>query len=324
MTVSGEQRGRSGLNDREGADDGYLLPRARLLVMIRAVDRHDSSGVRRTFQVFYPITHRKTAACSRSGSAVCLNPRAGGPRPGTELFLPWEAELSRRWPAAAGADHLLAGRSLRDAGRGAVTIAALLRGASSYWTASRLSQALETAVASTAVRLDLTNALRQRVQEMAASQRGAWIEWSSGRPEQAQALAEKSRTAAARTHEHLAGIRPQVTLAESRSGSEAIESSIRTWECDAARVFDLRSARQAPEALQLMRAQTGAALKDIETSSAAIIASGRAALRVDREEAASARRLSLAIILAFSALVLLASSFGLWAALQACKELVTT
>jgi hypothetical protein len=82
-----------------------------------------------------------------------------------------------------------------------VLSAGVILAAYSAWNAARMSGALKTAVTSTAIKLDPTNALRQRAQEMAASQRGAWIAWSSGEQDKANALVEKFAKAAARTHE---------------------------------------------------------------------------------------------------------------------------
>lgn len=61
------------------------------------------------------------AVYSRSGSIICSNPRASSPRLGTELFLLWEVEISKRWLAGVGIAHLFAGPYLRDSGRGSVT-----------------------------------------------------------------------------------------------------------------------------------------------------------------------------------------------------------
>jgi methyl-accepting chemotaxis protein/methyl-accepting chemotaxis protein-1 (serine sensor receptor) len=204
---------------------------------------------------------------------------------------------------------------------GSVTIAAMLMGGFSLWMSYRLGAALTTAVTSTSVKLDLTNAMRQRVQEMAASERAAWIEWSSGRPEQAQAMTEKFRKAAGRTHEQVAEIQPLLTIEANRRGLAEIEGVIRNWERSAARVFELCASQQTPQALDLMRAETDTAIRSIETVAAAVVAAERAALKVDRDNAASARRLSLLMNLMLGVIVIASAAFGLWSALGACRVL---
>lgn len=61
------------------------------------------------------------AVYSRSGSVVLSNLNATSARLGTELFVLFEKEFSRRWTAGVGVAHLYAGPYLRQSGRGSVT-----------------------------------------------------------------------------------------------------------------------------------------------------------------------------------------------------------
>jgi len=192
---------------------------------------------------------------------------------------------------------------------GGLLSVAILAQSFAAWNASRLSHDLEIAVTKTAIKLDLTNALRQRCQEMAASQRASWIRASTGDTAGAQKAIAKFKKAAARTHEQVTEIRPLLTSNEGAAELSAIERSIAGWEPSAEKAFRLSLDGQHAEARAEMERDLDANLSAIEKEAASLVATLRSLLKQDRAAAASAATFSTA--LTWGSFLLLAATAAL-------------
>jgi len=205
---------------------------------------------------------------------------------------------------------------------GILSVAILAQGFAA-WNASRLARDLETAVTKTAIKLDLTNALRQRCQEMAASQRASWIRSSNGDSAGAEKAIAKFKKASARTREQIAEIRPLLAADEGRAQLAAIESALTAWAPSAEKAFRLSLAGQHPEARAEMERDLDANLNAIEKEAASLVATLRDFLKHDRASAASASSFSTALTWASFLLLAAAAALSLRILYKALASLST-
>ncbi len=185
---------------------------------------------------------------------------------------------------------------------GAVLLLGLAIAGYSAWNTRSLATSLEHAVTVTAAKLDLINALRQRVQEMAASQRGAWIAWSIGNQEEGKALEAKFLKAQARTKEQIAEIRPLLVTEEGKAAMAVVEKQLAEWERLAPQAFAAMGGSNGAAALPLLQ-RINPLIAEFETAAAEVVAIQRAFLKEDRAAASQRRQTSTAVTLALIALL---------------------
>lgn len=120
------------------------------------------------------------------------------------------------------------GKKLTSAFGGMVVLVLGLGGAA-YWSVGNLGSELEEAVKVTAKKLDVVNALRARVQELVATNRGVQLAYVNNDTERARANMQKLDAAYNRIGAQIQEIRPLLHTEAGKAALNLIQTHIASW-----------------------------------------------------------------------------------------------
>ncbi|MFN7935201.1 MAG: methyl-accepting chemotaxis protein [Bryobacteraceae bacterium] len=143
------------------------------------------------------------------------------------------------------------GKKLTSAFGGLVLITLCL-GGSAYYSVGRLGSELDEAIKSTAKKLDLVNALRARVQEMVATNRGIQLGYVNSDHERVRANMQKLEAANSRIQEQFREIQPLLVSAAGKAALKSMQDDVAAWKPLSDQYIDLGSKKKFADAHQLL------------------------------------------------------------------------
>ncbi len=170
---------------------------------------------------------------------------------------------------------------------GAMLIFTLMLGAFALYTLNEMGQSLDTAVTSTATKLDASLGIRFRVQEMVASQRGFLIASINAKSVEATAQRQKWDAASERISARVAEMRPLIVTTEGQQQLDAIENARKAWIPHGEEYMKFAAQGDIPEADRVMASFIQPLISTMEDATGRLVQQQRDFLTVSREAAAS-------------------------------------